>query len=247
MTRKPHPSARTTPRLRREIQQSGESNRALASRLGLNEKTIAKWHGRRSTSDAPMGPKHAVSSGLDAADEALIVIFRKRTRLPIDDCLPRLKSMIPLLSRSALCRCLKRYRVSRIPKGEREKPMKMKAPQESGRFAIEIHALGGEMDGSYLFTAIVGLTKLVFAKTAGAASADAAADFLAELIQYAAVGISCVETNDHKSFTDSQNTSWDLIEPPFKHPFRKACCENEIVHIVAKSKNPAPKMVSKGW
>jgi hypothetical protein len=91
------PSARTNPRLRREIQQSAESNRALASRLGLNEKTVAKWKGRRTTSDARKGPKQRVSTVLDVVEEALIVVFRKRTRLPVDDCLVCLKPMIPAL------------------------------------------------------------------------------------------------------------------------------------------------------
>jgi pilus assembly protein Flp/PilA len=47
MTRKRHPSARTTRAMRREIQQSEESDRALAARLGINPKTVAKWRGRR--------------------------------------------------------------------------------------------------------------------------------------------------------------------------------------------------------
>ena len=38
MTRKRHPSARTTPKIRRKIRQSAESNNALARRLALNPK-----------------------------------------------------------------------------------------------------------------------------------------------------------------------------------------------------------------
>ncbi len=163
MTRKRHPSARTNAQLRREIQQSGESNRALAVRLGLNPKTIAKWHGRRTLSDARMGPKHPVSTVLNAAEEALIVVFRKHTRLPLNDCWACLKPMIPILSRSALHRCLKRYRVSRIPKGQRGKLPKKEDQTEFGRFAVEIHALPGEAR-EYLYTAISSVKRLVFAK-----------------------------------------------------------------------------------
>jgi len=43
MTRKLHPCARTNAALRREIQESSETNKALAVRLGRNIKTIAKW------------------------------------------------------------------------------------------------------------------------------------------------------------------------------------------------------------
>jgi hypothetical protein len=42
MTRKLHPCARTNAALRREIQESSETNKALAVRLGRNIKTIAK-------------------------------------------------------------------------------------------------------------------------------------------------------------------------------------------------------------
>ena len=52
-----HGSARTTPRLRAELQASQESTRSLAARYGLNPKTVAKWRERTTTADAPMGRK----------------------------------------------------------------------------------------------------------------------------------------------------------------------------------------------
>ena len=52
-----HGSARTTPRIRAELQASQETTRALAARYGLNEKTVAKWRRRTTTADAPVGPK----------------------------------------------------------------------------------------------------------------------------------------------------------------------------------------------
>ena len=48
-----HGSARTTPRLRAELQASKESSRALAARYGLNPKTVRKWRMRTTTADAP--------------------------------------------------------------------------------------------------------------------------------------------------------------------------------------------------
>jgi hypothetical protein len=36
-------SARTTPRIRAELQASKESTRSLAEQYGLNPKTVAKW------------------------------------------------------------------------------------------------------------------------------------------------------------------------------------------------------------
>jgi transposase-like protein len=57
-----HGSARTTEAVRRAIQHSQESLRALAKRYGINQKTVAKWKRRSSVSDQPMGPKEPRSS-----------------------------------------------------------------------------------------------------------------------------------------------------------------------------------------
>ena len=43
-----HGSARTTEAVRRAIQHSQESLRALAKRYGINQKTVAKWKKRAS-------------------------------------------------------------------------------------------------------------------------------------------------------------------------------------------------------
>ena len=51
-----HGAARTTPRVRAELQAVKESTRTLAARYGLNTKTVAKWRKRASTADLPMGP-----------------------------------------------------------------------------------------------------------------------------------------------------------------------------------------------
>jgi hypothetical protein len=51
-----HRSARTTEVLRRAIQHSQESLRALDRRHGVNQKTITKWKKRESTADRRTGP-----------------------------------------------------------------------------------------------------------------------------------------------------------------------------------------------
>ena len=82
-----HGCARTTPRIRAELQASQESSRTLAARYGLDPKTVRKWRGRITTSDAPMGPKAPKSTVLTPAEEAIVVEFRRRTLLPLDDVL----------------------------------------------------------------------------------------------------------------------------------------------------------------
>ena len=70
-----HGSARTTPRVRAELQAtrtSRTSTRALAARYGLNPKTVAKWRRRTVTADAPMGPRWRRSTALSPAEEAVV-------------------------------------------------------------------------------------------------------------------------------------------------------------------------------
>ena len=100
-----HGSARTTPRIRAELKAAQAPARLLARQYGLNVKTVLKWRNRPETADAPMGPKPK-STVLTAAEEAVIVEFRRRTPLPLDDVLGCLKDTIPNLSRSALHHCL---------------------------------------------------------------------------------------------------------------------------------------------
>src|SRR5208337_2485390 len=149
MTRKLHPCARTNAKLRREIQESAEANKALAARLGLNVKTVAKWRSRTTTSDARKGPKRPASTVLSAVEEALIVVFRKHTRLPLNACLAHLKPRIPALSRSALHRCLKRYGVSRIPKDLAKRPTEFELGAEPSDYAIELCAMPGAVSDQF--------------------------------------------------------------------------------------------------
>ena len=81
----PHGSARATPRVRAELQASKETTRALAARHGLNPRTVAKWRRRTTTVDAPMGPRRARSTVLTEVEEAIVVEFRRRTLLALDD------------------------------------------------------------------------------------------------------------------------------------------------------------------
>ncbi len=74
-----HGSATTTEAVRRAIQHSQESLRALAKRYGINQKTVAKWKKRTSVADVPTGPKEPKSTVLTVEEEAIIVAFRRHT------------------------------------------------------------------------------------------------------------------------------------------------------------------------
>ena len=121
-----HGSATTTEAVRRAIQNSQASLRALAERHGINPKTVAKWKKRDTTADRPTGPRAPHSTVLSVTDEAIVVAFRKHTLLPLDDCLYALQPTIPHLTRSSLHRCLQRHGISRLPEVTGDKPAKKK-------------------------------------------------------------------------------------------------------------------------
>jgi hypothetical protein len=65
-----HGSATTTEAVRRAIQHSQESLRALAKRFGIDPKTVTKWRKRTSVSDLQTGPKKSRSTVLELSDRA---------------------------------------------------------------------------------------------------------------------------------------------------------------------------------
>ena len=103
-----HGSATTTEAVRRAIQHSQESVRALAGRHGVNPKTVSKWKHRETEADRKTGPKQPSSTVLTPEEEAVVVAFRRYTLLPLDDCLYGLQPAIPQLTRSSLHRCFQR-------------------------------------------------------------------------------------------------------------------------------------------
>ena len=156
-----HGSARTTPRVRAELQASQESTRALADRYGLNPKTVAKWRCRTGTADAPMGPGKPRSTVLTEAEEAMPVEFRRRTLLPLDDVLGCLREAIPALSRSALHRCLVRHGISRLPQSEKASKRARFAETAIGYVHIDICELRLAEGKLFMFLAIDRVSKFV--------------------------------------------------------------------------------------
>ena len=135
----PDGSAHTTAIVRRAIQRSEESLRALARRHGVNQKTIIRWRKRTSTADLPTGPKDPRSSSLTIEEKALVVAFRRHTLLSLDDSLYALQATISHLTRSSLQRCLQRHGISRLPEVDGDKPAKRKfKPYPIGYFPIDI-------------------------------------------------------------------------------------------------------------
>lgn len=243
-----HGCATTTEAIRRAIQHSQESLRALSRRYGINPKTVAKWKKRGSVADLPTGPKEPMSTALSVEDEAIVVAFRRHTLLPLDDCLYALQPTIPHLTRSSLHRCLQRHGISRLPDVEDGKEIRRKfKAYPIGYFHIDIAEVRTAQGKLYLFVAIDRTSKFAFTELHEKAPTRVAADFLRALIKAVPYRIHTVLTDNGIHFTDPSGGTWSpaeikaMIERKelFRaHAFELACARNDIDHRLTKPKHP---------
>ena len=153
-----HGSARTTPRVRAALQASKETSGALAKRCGLSRNTVTKWRARTTIEDAPMGPRSPHRTVLTVVEEAILLEFRRRTLLPLDDVLGCLRESIPKLTRSSLHRCLERHGISRLPENPASKRGKF-AETPIGYVHIDISGLRLAQGKLNMFLAIDRVSK----------------------------------------------------------------------------------------
>ena len=208
-----HGSATTTEAVRRAIQRSQESLRALAKRYGINPKTVAKWRNRKSVSDERTGPRDPKSTVLTVEEEAIIVAFRRHTLLPLDDCLYALQATIPHLTRSSLHRCLQRNGIGRLPDVGTEKATKKKFKvYPIGFFHIDIAEVQTAEGRLYLFVAIDRTSKFAFVELHSKATRRVAADFLSHLADAVPYKISTILTDNGTHFTDPTGDGWSVSD-----------------------------------
>src|SRR6516162_57447 len=178
-----HGSATTTEAVRRAIQHSQASLRALAKRYGVNPKTVAKWKVRTSVADLPPGPKKPRSTVLSVEEEAVVVALRRHALLPLDDCLYALQPTIPHLTRSSLHRCLQRHGISRLRQVEGEVSAKRKfKAYPIGYFHLDIAEVRTAQGKLYLLVAIDRTSKFAFVELHEKVARRTAGDFLRRLI-----------------------------------------------------------------
>ena len=243
-----HGSARTTEAIRRAIQHSEASLRALSKRYGINQKTVAKWKRRTSVADVRTGPKEARSTVLSIEDEAVVVAFRRHTLLPLDDCLYALQATIPHLTRSSLHRCLHRHGISRLPEVDGDKPEKRKFKSYPiGYFHIDIAEVRTEQGKLHLFVAIDRTSKFAFVELHEKATRRVAANFLRALAATVPYRIHTVLTDNGTHFTEPTGDGWtpedikQLLaskQPFLCHAFEFACAELDVEHRLTKPRHP---------
>jgi len=234
-----HGSATTTEAVRRAIQHSQESLRALAKRYGINQKTVAKWKRRSSVTDLPTGPRKPRSTVLSIEDEAIIVAFRKHTLLPLDDCLYALQATIPHLTRSSLHRCLQRHGIGRLPQVEGDKPAKMAfKAYPIGFFHIDIAEVQTAEGKLYLFVAIDRTSKFVFVQLVEKATRVTASAFLSALVAAVPYKIHTVLTDNGIQFRFPPRYADGPTATYMTHMFDMRCRDNGIEHRFTKINHP---------
>src|SRR5476651_1712080 len=234
-----HGCATTTEAVRRAIQNSQESLRALANRYGINQKTVRKWRNRSSATDLPTGPKKPRSTVLSVEEEAVVVAFRRHTLLPLDDCLYALQATIPHLTRSSLHRCLQRHGISRLPDIEGDKPAKKKfKAYPIGFFHINIAEVQTAEGKLYLFVAIDRTSKFAFVQLVDSANRVTASTFLTALIAAVPYKIHTVLTDNGVQFTFPPRYVDGPTARYMTHMFDMRCRDNGIEHRLTKIKHP---------
>ena len=233
-----HGSA-TTEAIRRAIQESQKSLRALAKRYGINQKTVAKWKKRSSVADLRTGPKEPRSTVLSTEEEAIIVAFRRHTLLPLDDCLYALQPTIPHLTRSSLHRCLQRHGIGRLPGIEGEKPAKKKFKTYAiGFFHIDIAEVRTEEGKLYLYVAIDRTSKFAFVQLVDKANTVTAREFLDALVAAVPYKIEIILTDNGIQFADLPKNRSGPTALWRGHPFDRACQRHGIEHRLTKPNHP---------
>jgi len=237
-----HGSARTTPRVRAELQASKETSGALAKRYGLSRNTVTKWRARTTIEDAPMGPRSPHSTVLTAVEEAMVVEFRRRTLLPLDDVLGCLRESIPKLTRSSLHRCLERHGISWLPESPDHASKRGKfAETPIGYVHIDISELRLAQGKLNMFLAIDRVSKFTYVEFRDDAGKINGADFLRGVVEAFPYAIHTVLTDNGMAFADLPKNRGrsPAMEAMFGgHVFDRVCKEHGILHKLTKPYHP---------
>lgn len=184
-----------------------------------------------------MDPNNPHSTVLTSEQEAMFVVFRRQTLLPLDDCLYALQPSIPNLTRSTLHRCLKRYGISRLPEIVGDKPVKKKFKQYPiGYFHIDIAEVSTKEGRLYLFVAIDRTSKFAYAELHSNQTRDTTCQFLRQLIALVPYHIHTILTYNGIQFTHRQKDKW-----AFMHLFDRICYQHNIEHRLTKIKSSVDK------
>jgi transposase InsO family protein len=186
-----------------------------------------------------MGPSRPRSTVLTEAEEAIVVEFRRRTLLPLDDVLGCLREAIPTLSRSALHRCLQRHGISRLPQGEEKASKRGRFAETAiGHVHIDVCELRLAQGRLFMFLAIDRVSKFAHVAFHDANTKMNGAAFLREVVATFPYAIHTVLTDDGMAFADLPKYRDGPTARWMGHVFDRVCREHGIEHKLTKPYHP---------
>lgn len=226
MSTRIHPQARTTPKIRQEIKDSGLSDREAAKVFSITRAKAANWLKRDDVRDRSHRA-HTLHTILNAGQETIVLSLH----LSLDDLLYITRQYInDDVSRSGLARLLKREGMARLEdviaaaEGETIQAKKTFKDNEPGFVHIDIKYLPhmpDETSRRYLFVGIDRATRWVFLHIYHDMSDTSSIDLLHRLKEASPIKISKILTNNGSQFMD-RFTNKDK-KPSGRHVFDKVC------------------------
>lgn len=185
---------------------------------------------------------------LSVEDEVVVAAFRRRTLLPLDDCLHAVQTTIPHLTRSFLHRCLRRHEVSRLPEVDGDKPGRRKFKSHPiGCFHIDVAEVRTERGQLHPFVAIDRTSTFAFIDLHEEATTRVSGGFLRHPVQAAPYKVHTVLTDNGIQFTTpgAGGSALPNIRAAMArgelfraHAVEYACPKAGIDHRTTKPKHP---------
>lgn len=231
-----HPRARTTPAIRKEIQEAplSVSTAELARKYNINPNTARKWRKRSSVEDESHAAKRHWNQKLTPSDIQIILATRKHTGLALEDLLKVVTPQLSVsISRSRLAEILKVHGLTEKPKRE----TKEFATYEPGFIHIDCTYLP-KIDGvqSKAFCAIDRVSKWVYVEVHECKTIEASTAFLKNLIAKCPWKIHRILTDNGAEFTYRLLPKAKQTQKT--HPFDLICEENVIKHKLIQFRHP---------
>ena len=240
MLLKLHANAATTPKIRAYIQASDHSVAELMAELGLSEKTVRRWKGRKDQADRSSRP-HRLATEFTPEEEEIAVGLRTELGLSLDDALEVMRRCIrPTISRSALHRCLKRRGVSRRPRASEPRPEPF-APTAFGYVHVDLkHLPRLKRKPAYVFVAIERTTRFVHVEIIEERSGPIVAACLERFLAAFGYPVHTILTDNGSEFTDRfGDARWRQRDKGTgNHPFDKVCQAQGIRHKLTRPYSP---------
>ncbi len=236
-----HALAKTTPAIRKYIQESNKSINALAKELNLSTQTVHKWRHNKTIYDGSHA-RGRLATEMSLEEEEIIVELRTKLLLSLDDITEVVKRCVrSTLSRSAVHRCLARRKISRFKK--EDKQMSQTFEQATcGFIHIDLKVLSPlNKKRSYVFVAIDRATRFVVVEIIYKRDAETTNACLERFLKVFPYKVHTILTDNDGAFTDRFAVS-KIGKPPGKpsggHLFDLTCQKHKIEHRLIKPHHP---------